>query len=163
MRNQSNFISRIGVRAVVAGTLLTISLTFLLMTLVAAMGFWNFRINDIPNMSSGYWFMAMLAWAISSFAGGFVASIASRSESNADGILNGVTAISASYVAIGVGAIIFAPYALESTLAAATPQMFLQSFVGDAMGFVFGALGGLTGVSYERRLVFISRRRGALA
>ena len=151
MKNQTDLSSRISVRAVAAGSMVALSFMFLSLSLIAALGIWNYNLNELSNVGTSFWISTTIAWSISLYLGGFVASLSTRPQNTTEGALNAIAACCASYLLFGTGFLFFAPTALESLLMSATPQFFLRAFLGDALAFIVGVYGGVVGVHFENR------------
>jgi hypothetical protein len=126
----ADFSSRISLRAVFAGTIITFASMSLLMTLGAALGFWNFKFSEFSTLGTGFWSFAFLAWVLSISVGSYVSSVASRSHSKMSGRLNGVTTWATSCI---VGCLF---------LAAVTGSAFNSMNMGSSTGFYWGAFFG---------------------
>ena len=163
MKNQTDFSSRIGVRAVTAGVMTSIVFMFLSLSLIAALGFWNYNLNQLSIAGSAFWVSATIAWVLSLYFAGFVAALGSRSQSHLEGALNALAACCASYLFFGFGFLLFAPSALEALLISGNPQFFLRAFLGDALAFVIGIYGGVVGVHFEQRSTDSFRERRKVA
>ncbi len=150
MKNQNHFSSRIGVRAVVAAMMVSTTTMILMLSFIAALGLWNFRISELADRGAGFWIASTLAWAASLYLGGFIASSGSRSNSTADGVMNALAACSGSYLLFVALLLFFSSDSLKDLLSNATSVLFLQIFFGELLGLVFGALGGISGARFEQ-------------
>ena len=150
MKNHTDFSSRIGVRAVTAGVMASLSFMFLALALIAALGLWNYNLNELNIASPVYWICATVAWSISLFIAGVIAALGAKSQNTIDGVLNAIAACCGSYLLFGLGFLIFAPSALDLLLNSAGPQFFLRGFLGDALGFSLGIYGGVVGANFEK-------------
>lgn len=151
MKNQTDFSSRIGVRAVTAGVMSALTCMFLLMSLIAALGIWNYDLNELAIAGPAFWISTTIAWTASMYSAGLIAALGSRSQSIVEGSLNAFAACCGSYLLFGMAFLFFAPSALETLLISADPQFFLRVFLGDIVAFVVGVYGGVVGVHYEQR------------
>jgi hypothetical protein len=161
MKNQTDFSSRISIRAVTAGVMTSISFMMLSMTLFAALGIWNYNLNELSQTGSIFWISITIAWCLSLYLAGYIASIGSRSENNIEGILNALAACCGAYIVFGVSFLLFAPGALDILLNTASPQFFLKVFLGDIFSFAAGIYGGVSGSHFEERSVNIKTRSPA--
>ena len=161
MINQSDFSSRIGVRAVGAGILVSFTVMVLLLSLIAALGLFNFYLDEMAGPS--FWISVALAWAFSMFAGGFVSALASRPQTKTEGVLNALCANCGFYLAFGGVALFLAPRVIVSLFTMATPQLFLRGFIVDVISFVIGAYGGMMAVNFEKHAVHPFKRRHFIA
>lgn len=151
MKNHTDFSSRIGVRAVTAGIMASLSFMFLSLALIAALGLWNYNLNELNIVGPSFWISTTIAWAISLYIAGFIAALGSRSQNTIEGALNGIAACCGSYLLFGMGFLLFAPGALEALLNSANPQFFLRAFLGDLLAFGMGIYGGVAGAHFEQR------------
>jgi len=151
MKNQTDFSSRIGVRAVVAGMMTSMTSMLLLMSLIAALGLWNFNLNEINNAGALFWSATSVAWIISMYLAGFVASVGARAQGNTEGALNAIAACSASYLMTGLFFLLFASNALDAVLSLGNPQFYLRIFLGETIAFAVGIYGGVVGAHYGQR------------
>lgn len=158
MKNQTDFSSRISLRAVAAGVMTSISFMMLSMSLFAAVGIWNYNLNELSQVGNIFWISSTVAWGLSLYLAGFIASLGSRAENNLEGILNALAACCGSYIIFGVGFLLFAPGAFDALLNSASPQFFLRSFLGAIFGFAVGLYGGMMGPRYESRSVNLKTR-----
>lgn len=159
MINQSDFSSRIGVRAVGAGILVSFTVMVLLLSLIAALGLFNFYLDEMAMAGPSFWISVSLAWALSMLAGGFVASLASRPQTKTEGILNAVCANCGFYLSFGLVALFLTPRVVVSLFTMATPQLFLRGFLVDVICFIVGAYGGILAVNFERHAIHPFKRR----
>lgn len=150
MKNQTDFSSRISVRAVTAGMMISFTSMILLMSLVAALGLWDFYLDEMAHAGTAFWLAMSVSWAISMFVAGFVASLAARSQSSTEGVLNALAACSGSFLFFGFVSLFLAPRVVVSLLNMATPQFFLRGFMVDLIGFAVGVYGGVFGVHFEQ-------------
>lgn len=160
MKNQTDFSSRIGVRAVVAGIMASLSIMILSFSLIAALGFWNFNLNDITTSGTSFWVATTIAWSISLYFAGFIAALGAKSQTTTEGVLNAFAACCGSYLIMGILFLVFAPAILDSLLTSSNPQYFLRSFLGDTLAFVIGIFGGVTGTHFEQRALSGLREHG---
>ncbi len=151
MKNQTDFSSRIGVRAVVAGMMAALTSMLLLMFLIAALGIWNFNLNEVTSAGPLFWTATSVAWVISMYLAGFVASVGARAQGNIEGTLNAVAACSASYLMSGLFFLLFASNALDSVLSSGNSQFYLRIFLGETIAFAVGIYGGMVGAHYGQR------------
>ncbi len=75
MKNQSDFSSRISVRAVTAGIMVSLSFMFLALSLIAALGIWNYNINEFSSSGTAFWVSTTIAWVFSLYFAGIVSSL----------------------------------------------------------------------------------------
>lgn len=151
MRNQINFGSRISVRAVVTGVMVAVASMFLLMSLIAAFGIWNYNLNELVIATPSFWVSTTLAWIVSLYVGGLIASVGARSQTPVDGMLNAVAVCSGSYLLFGTAFLLFAPSSLDVLLSTATPQFYLRAFFGDLAAVIMGTYAGVVGAHFEER------------
>jgi hypothetical protein len=126
-----------------------LTMMILLMSFIAALGLWDFYLDEMINASSAFWVAIALAWAVSMFSAGFVSSLAARSQTKLEGMLNAVTSCCGSYLLFGLLALIFTPRVVVSLLGTASPQFFLRLFLVDLVGFVVGLYGGVVAIHFE--------------
>ncbi|MBK8204954.1 MAG: hypothetical protein IPK68_22520 [Bdellovibrionales bacterium] len=142
MKNEQVFLtSRLSARAIVAGTLSTFALMILLMILAGGFGLWTFNFSELSQASTAFWVWAFVAWTISLYISGYVASISSRSITRRDGALHGFI----TWASACVLGCLFLAVAAGSMLATMTPTMFWGSFLGDAIALGAAVLGGIQG------------------
>jgi len=153
MRNKTDFSSRIGVRAVTAGVMTSTAFMFLALSLIAALGLWNFNLNELPTIGAPFWIAVSIAWVFSLYFAGLVASLCFRPQNNLEGMLNAIAACCASYLFCIFGFLFFAPGALETLLISSSPQFFLRAFLGNLLAFALGIYGGVVGVHFEQRSI----------
>lgn len=151
MKDQIDFKSRISVRAVTTGIMVTLTSMFILTSLIAAFGIWNFNLNDLIFASPTFWVTITLAWIVSMYAGGYVSAVAARSRSVVEGMLNAVAVCCGSYLAFGFAFLLFAPAALDNLLNSASSQFYLRAFFGDAIAVAMGIYAGVVGAHFEER------------
>jgi hypothetical protein len=151
MKNQTDFSSRIGVRAVTAGIMTSTAIMFLSLSLIAALGLWNFNLNELTSAGTPFWISVSIAWVISLYFSGLVASLSFRPQNNLEGILNAFASCCGSYLFCVFGFLFFAPGALETLLISESPQFFLRAFLGNSLAFALGLYGGVVGVHFEAR------------
>lgn len=149
MKNQTDFSSRIGVRAVTAGVMTSISFMLMSLSLIAALGIWDYNLNEITTNSAAFWISTTIAWVMSLYFAGLVASLGARSQSKIEGALNAIAACCGTYLLFCMGFLLFAPSALDAILSTANPQFYLRTFLGDVIAFAFGIYGGVVGVNFE--------------
>lgn len=97
-----DFSSRLSVRAITAGIVVTYALMILVMSLAAGLGLWTYQLRELPNLGTGFWAFAFASWIGTIYLGSYVAVLASRSATRRDGILNGVVTWAGACV-IGCG------------------------------------------------------------
>lgn len=153
MINQADFSSRIGVRAVGAGILVSFTVMLLLLSLIAALGLFNFYLDEMAMAGPSFWIAIATAWALSMLSGGFVASLACRPQTKTEGILNAVCANCGFYLLFGVVALFLTPRVIVSLFTLATPQLFLRGFIVDLICFIIGAYGGIMAVNFEKHSI----------
>lgn len=151
MKNRADFSSRIGVRAVTAGVMASISIMIILMAMIAALGIWNFNLVELITAGPLFWLSATVAWAMSLFTAGFIAALGSRSQTNIEGTLNALAACCGSFLLFGMLFLLFAPNILEALLSQGNPQFYLRMFLGDLAAFSLGLYGGVVGTHFEHR------------
>lgn len=140
MKNEQVFLtSRLSARAIIAGTLSTFALMILLMILAGGFGLWTFNLSELSQASTTFWVWAFLAWTISLYISGFVASISSRSVTRRDGALHGFITWASACV---LGCIFLAVTAGSMFTTMTIPQ-FWGSFVGDTIALGAAVLGGI--------------------
>ncbi len=172
--------SSVGARAVIAGALVTIAVQFLFIAFGAAIG-----LSTRPSTAGGgkgvlIW---MIIWtlctiAVSGFLGGWVASVAARSPSRLDGMLNGFVTWSlvALFVTLGLGNLVANAVATAFGLMGSAPQTAnvdvgkAAGAAGLSMWFYFvllsvplitSLIGGAVGArGIERRLHVVRRPIG---
>lgn len=159
MINQSDFSSRIGVRAVSAGVLVSMTTMVLLLSLVAALGLFNFYLDEMASAGASFWLCIAVAWMVSTFAGGFVAALACRPQSRTEGLLNAIVSNCGFYLLFGLVALFLTPRIVISLFSMATPQLFLRGFLVDLIGFILGAYGGIFAVNVDKRALHPFKRR----
>lgn len=150
MKNQTDFSSMISVRAVTAGIMASLCFMFLSLALIAALGIWNYNLNELTTLGPAFWISVTISWALSLYFAGLISALASRSRGTMEGALNALAACCGSYLFFGMIFLFFAPNALDSLLAIATPQFFLRVFLGDVFAFAVGIYGGTVGAQVER-------------
>lgn len=150
MRNQTDFSSRIGVRAVTAGVVISFTTMILLMSLIAALGLWDFYLDEMAHASPSFWIAMTIAWGISMFVAGAVAALAARAQTVLEGVLNALAASCGSYLLFGMASLFFAPRVVVSLLNMASPQLFLRGFIADLLGFAVAIYGGIVAVHFEQ-------------
>lgn len=165
MINQSDFSSRIGVRAVGAGILVSFTVMVLMLSLIAALGLFNFYLDEMAMAGPSFWMAIAAAWALSMLSGGFVAGLACRPQTKTEGILNAVCANCGFYLLFGVVALFLTPRVIVSLFTMATPQLFLRGFLVDLICFIIGAYGGIMAVNLEKHAIhpFHSKKRHFVA
>ncbi|MDO9181287.1 MAG: hypothetical protein Q7U04_02710 [Bacteriovorax sp.] len=161
MKSRIDFSSRISVRAVIAGIMVSISFMLLSLALMAALGIWNYNLNELSSAGSAFWISATLAWAMSLYCAGLVAALGSRSKNSIKGVLNALAASCGSYLLFGMTFLLFAPGPLDSLLSAANPQFFLRGFLGDVFAFGAGIYGGVVGARFEQHTFHKEARKVA--
>lgn len=162
MINQSDFSSRIGVRAVSAGILVSFTVMILLLSLIAALGMFSFYLDEMAMAGPTFWIAIAAAWALSMFIGGFVASLACRPQTKTEGVLNAVCANCGFFLLFGIVALFLTPRIVVSLFALATPQLFLRGFLIDLICFIVGAYGGIVAVNLERHAIHPFKKRHRL-
>jgi hypothetical protein len=120
-------------------------------SLVAALGIWNFNLNELVNATSAFWISMTIAWTVSMYLAGFIAALSSRSHYTVEGMLNALAACSGTYLLFGMFFLLFAPSALDTLLSSANPQFYLRIFLGDILAFAVGIYGGVVGAHFEQR------------
>jgi hypothetical protein len=153
VNNQTDFSSRIGLRAVGAGVLVSFTCMVLLLSLIAALGMFNFYLDEMAGAGPSFWISVSVAWAISLFAGGFVSSLACRPQTKTEGILNALASNCGFFLMFGVVALFLAPRVIVSLFTMATPQLFLRGFIVDVICFIVGAYGGIFAVQFEKHAI----------
>jgi hypothetical protein len=161
MKNRTDFSSRIGVRAVTAGVMTSTAFMLFALSLIAALGFWNFNLNELSTAGTPFWIAVSIAWVLSLYFSGLVASLCFRSQNNLEGMLNAITACCGSFLFCIFGFLFFAPGALETLLVSGSQQFFLRAFLGNFLAFALGIYGGVIGVHFEQRSIesFKEKRR----
>ncbi|GIL18072.1 MAG: hypothetical protein BroJett040_18230 [Oligoflexia bacterium] len=153
MKSEQNYLftsSRISVVSVVAGSMVTLAVMFLFMSLAAALGFWSYNPEELSMLGPRFWTLTSIAWTFSVLAGSCVSAIASRSREMKNGILNSITAWAGSYLLFGGIALTMADSNLHALLDSPTVGLFWHGFLGDFFALVAGILGGVLGVFFER-------------
>lgn len=163
MINQSDFSSRIGVRAISAGILVSFTAMILLLSLVAALGLFNFYLDEMAMAGPSFWIAVSFAWAISMFAGGFISALACRPQTKTEGLLNALTANCGFYLFFGLVSLFLAPRVIVSLFTMATPQLFLRGFIVNVICFIIGSYGGIVAVNFEKRAIHPFRKRHFVA
>lgn len=157
--NQSDFSSRIGTRAVGAGVLVSFTSMALLLSLVAALGLFNFYLDEMALAGPSFWIAVAFAWAFSMFAGGFIAALACRPQTRTEGVLNALTSNCGFYLLFGLVSLFLAPRVIISLFTMATPQLFLRGFIVNIICFLLGTYGGIVAVNFEKHAVHPFKRR----
>lgn len=153
MNNQTDFSSRVSIRAVVTGVMVSLSFMILAFSLIAALGIWSYNVNELSSSRVAFWISATIAWVFSLYFAGVVSAFSARSQSSTEGALNAIASCCGSYLVLIVGFLYFAPSILEALLSTADQQFFLRLFLGNILAFSFGIYGGIVGVHLEQRSV----------
>lgn len=151
MQNQI-FKSRISLFSVAAGAVLTLALMFMLMSLAAALGFWNYRPDDLPIPEKQFWTIASLAWTTSVFLGSIFVVILASSQQMKDGIVNAIATWAVSYLFFGGVSLAAANMHRNALSIWAIPEasIYWQCFAGDAAAFFLAIAGAVLGTYIER-------------
>jgi hypothetical protein len=147
--NKVDLPSRIAVRPVSAGVLLTLALMIFLSSSVRNF-FLATNAHVGPFGELAVWFALTLIWTGSVFFGSVVAALSARATSRKDGVLQGLTVWAASY--LGLGVLIAAKEAgYEPILELDQLNDFLvfRDFLSELFAISFGVLGGLMGSRWE--------------
>lgn len=152
--------SRISLFSVAAGAVLTLALMFMLMSLAAALGFWNYRPDDLPVPERQFWTVASLAWMTSVFVGSIFVAVVARSQQMKDGIINAIAVWAASYLFFGGVSLAAANMHRNSLSIWAIPEtsIYWQCFVGDAAAFFLAVAGAVVGTAFERGYFRIKKK-----
>lgn len=159
MINQTDFSSRIGIRAIGAGILVSFTSMILLLSLTAALGLFNFFLDEMALAGPAFWIAVSVAWAISLFLGGFIASLVSRPQTKMEGVLNALISNCAFYLLFGLVSLFLVPRVIVSLFTMSTPELFLRGFIVDLICFVLGSYGGIVAVNFEKHAVHPLKRR----
>ena len=150
--SQVDFPSRLSVRAVIAGSLATLSMMILLFSLAGGVGLWSFGLSRVSTQDIGFWMCAFGAWILSLFISSYVTAFASRSATGRNGALHGfVLWASSSFLAWAVATMSTERYFLD-LIENLTPQMLLAFFAGDLLALGAALSGGLMAAAYEANL-----------
>jgi hypothetical protein len=148
--------SRVCIASVLSGVVLTLASMFFCMSLAAALGYWSYQPEGLPELGPQFWKIASVAWMFSVFVGTLSASIACRSKEMKDGLLNAAVTWAGSYLLFGGIALSIVQTNLNAMLGTPTIGLFWHGFVGDALALVSGLVGGVVGCWIERGSIFKS-------
>lgn len=151
MINQSDFSSRLSLRAFGAGILVSFTCMILGLSLIAALGLFNFYLDEMAAAGPAFWISVSIAWAISMFAGGFFSSLACRPKTKTEGVLNALASNCGFFLLFGLVSLFLAPRVIVSLFTMASPQLFLRGFIVDVICFIVGAYGGIMAIHFEKR------------
>jgi hypothetical protein len=145
------FSRRLSARGVVTGVLVNLAILILFLSLAGALGFWELRLSELPDLISDFWFLGVIGWVISTGVGSYTASVASHSTTLRDGILHGVVTWAASCVAMA-----FVLVRLIENVGSIDLQnsyALLGAFVGNLFSLgtaIFGAVAGARSEAHYR-------------
>jgi len=154
------FASRISARAVAAGAVLALAALALLMTLGGAFGLWTMGPLDaeaVQNLKPGFYVWVAIAWIVSVFLGGLVASVVSRASSQRNGVLHGLITwataclTGAVLLCMWFAAALAVNAASIDALGAMGRGMLAAFSVADALAVGAAILGGLLGARSEAK------------
>lgn len=143
--------SRLSIRAIFSAVFSTFAVMSLLMLLTGVFRLWMFD-SYIQRESFIAWTVAFTAWAFSTYVGGYIASIVSRSVTERDGKLHGfITWATVSILGcLLFGFMTFDPF---ESLQLAPPFLLLGVFLAGAFALGTALLGGMKGAQSEKRLI----------
>jgi hypothetical protein len=145
--------SRISIRAIGAGVVVTYSTMLLLEALAGGFNLWRFDISELPRLSGGFWLFATVAWVVSSFLGAYVSSMVGRSVHSRDGLLHGViTWASAAILAYALTVLSLGNLWAEN-FGDTAPAYLFAIFFGDLFALGAALLGGRQGAAAEAKMV----------
>ena len=148
-----DFSSRISARAVIAGVAIGLSTMTLFMLLAGGFELWKFRMSEIPRLETSFWIWAFASWILSISLGAFVASIASRSITRRDALLQAITTWAVACIsgcvilAMGTGQLF--DFASDT----GTRGMYWFAFFGDFFALTGALFAGNLGYLLEMREV----------
>lgn len=143
-------ISRIDLRSVLVAILTISALMLLSMSLIAALGHWNFRLRELGQLKMPFWYLSCIAWSVSLFVGSFIAASGAKSKSTSDGIYNALAASSGAIILLVVAILIFTPEALMSLIGNADQLLYFKIFTVAITGIGFGIIAGISGARFEK-------------
>lgn len=150
MNDETTNISGIDLRNVFVGIITISALMLLSMSLIAAMGHWNFRLRELSNLKMPFWYLSCIAWSVSLFVGCFIAATGAKSTTTSDGIYNALAASSGAILLLVVALLFFTPEALMSLIGNADQLLYFKIFTVAVTGIGFGIIAGITGAYYDK-------------
>lgn len=146
------FPSRVSARAIAAGTLVTFACTGLLLCIMGGLGLWEMSATDIVRVSEGFWVCSMISWILSCYAGGYVASVCSRSSTIRTGVSHGLITW-ASTAVLGALFLVWARNRFYSGFIPGdmTNGMFWGMAIGDILALCAAGFGSYQGAADEAR------------
>jgi hypothetical protein len=161
--SRSDFPSRIGVRAVGAGLLVTFSITLLSLLLAGGMGIWRLDMYEVPRLGPAFWLWSFLSWGLSVYAGGYVAALVSRSNTQLDGAIHGLLVWAASCFVGSLLLLVAAGSQLSGIPEKFTAPILWGFFVADLTALAMGIFGGTAGATSESRIEILENTKPAPA
>lgn len=149
MNGESTKISRIDLRSVFVGVITISALMLLSMSLIAAMGHWNFRLRELSQLKMPFWYLSCIAWSVSLFGGCFIAASGAKSTTTSEGIYNALAASSGAIILLAVALLFFTPEALMALIGKADQLLYFKIFTVAATGIGFGIIAGIAGAHFE--------------
>ncbi len=157
--NRFDFPSRVSIRGIAVGILTTFASWILLMAIVASLGIWRYRLNEMPNLGAGFWSAMFLVFVVSLSFGSFIASVIGRSENTADGLLHGVATWAGTCVlgclALGVATGKLFDFASQTS----GSGVFWVIAAGDAIALLAALRFGVAGARFGIKRVEEESRR----
>ncbi len=137
--------SRVGIRSVLAGVLVSSSLLFLLGALAGAFQLWRLDLTELPRLGLGFWLFASAAWIFSVFCGAYVSSASWRSSSPREGMIQGIVTWSAASLAFYAWSVLASGNFWAFEFSGGNSGFLFAVFFGDLIALASAVMGGRWG------------------
>lgn len=150
--SRTDFSSRVSIRAIASGVLVTFSAMLLLMLLAGGMGVWGFDLSKIPQMGAVFWAWSFISWGLSLYASGYIVAIVSRSANQFDGIVHGILVWATSCFLGSIFLLVFAGNLLANLPENLASPILWGFFVADLTALGTAVVGGVNGATSEAKI-----------
>ncbi len=153
--NQDKVVTRsrgyVDLVAVVAGITITQASMFLFVSLMAALGFWTYRPEELATIDSEFGVVSSVGWSLSAGLGAWCASVMARSQNLKESLSNAITSWAGSYLLFGGIALTIADSNLKNLLGEPTIGFFWHGFAGDLAALLASVAGGVLANHFEQK------------
>ena len=152
-QEEVRFRSRLSARALVGGTLISLSSMMLLMMLAGALDLWNIDSLPVYRLTPIFWLWSGVSWVVSIFVGALTAGMISRPFVRKDALLNSVLVWASVSVLVRLGFMLGAGQNATAGIAHIPTEILWGLFGANVAALAASVLAGSFAFESERKTV----------